>query len=334
MTTPRARDVAATLAELHRLAVAGADVARVAVATDADARVLSRLVAGSPLPLVADIHFRPDLALAAVAAGVAGVRVNPGTWNDRGHLRRLARAAAAAGAVVRVGGNAGSPSRRAQRHPDGVEAGLVADVVDTAHRLADAGLAAIKVSLKASRPDVLVRLNRGLAAAGDWPLHLGLTEAGPYPEGEARSAAALAILLAQGLGDTIRISLAADPVLEVHAAHRLLRALGLGARGVVVIACPTCGRCRGPVIALARALRARLDAETDPRLDGRTLAVMGCAVNGPGEAAATDAGVAALGRGRWTLFRAGRVVGPVREDDVLSELLATDLPVLAPQPRP
>jgi (E)-4-hydroxy-3-methylbut-2-enyl-diphosphate synthase len=191
-------------------------------------------------------------------------------------------------------------------------------VVDTAKRLAEAGLDHLKLSVKAARVSETVAVNRRLARATDWPLHLGLTEAGPPPDGETKSAACLAILLSQGLGDTIRISLTADPVWEVAAAYRLLRALGLRLRGVDLVSCPTCGRCRGPVIPLAQELRRRLDREFHGT--GLTLAVMGCDINGPAEARAADAGVAAAGD-HWVLFHRGRPQGRVADAEVVDRLL-------------
>jgi len=320
-------------AELRRIALAGGQVARVAVPDRAAARALYRLAERSPLPLVADVHF--DLALAHLAfdQGVAGVRVNPGTAGRRPDWRALAARAAASGGCVRVGGNFGSLSPTARDHPAGPTSGLVQELLETAEVLADAGAPQLKLSIKSARVPELLFANRHLyerAAVRQgtpWPLHVGLTEAGPPPDGEVKSAAALALLLGDGLGDTVRVSLAADPVWEVRAAQRTLRALGLSQRGVDVVACPTCARAQGPVIDVATELRARLDrleAETDeaaPGLRGCTLAVMGCAVNGPAEARSADAGVAAAGD-HWVLFTGGEPVARVRTAEVVSRLLA------------
>ena len=317
----------AALHELERLQLAGCDVVRVAVPDREAAAALGRLVRHSPLPLVADVHYELGLARIALDQGAAGVRVNPGTAGSRPDWRALARSAAQTGSCIRVGANAGSPPASARAHPRGVLPGLVEAVLDTAAILMDHGAPALKLSVKCARVPALVAVTRQLYAGAaerqgtPWPLHLGLTEAGPPPDGEIKSAAALAILLADGLGDTLRISLAADPVWEVHAAHRLLRALGLSDRGTDVVACPTCARCRGPVIDVAQQLRRALDTAEDPALSGRTLAVMGCPVNGPGEARAADAGAAAA-RDHWVLFRAGQVCGKATSAEVVEALLA------------
>ena len=313
--------------ELARLALAGCEAVRVALPDRGSIEGLGRLVASTPVPLVADVHFDWELGIEALeVAGVAGLRINPGTAGRSPPWKALGRAAEALGACIRVGANAASPSRAAREHPMGLSHGLVKDVLDAARRLAEAGAPRLKLSLKFSSLPELVAANRLLAEASEglglppWPIHLGLTEAGPPPQGELKSAAALAILLAEGIGDTIRISLSADPVREVRAAHGLLRALGLGRRGVDLVSCPTCGRCRGDVIGLARALEAQLDDLEDRALDGLTLAVMGCEVNGPGEAGSADAGAAALGDG-WLLFERGRPLGRVPEAEVVIRLL-------------
>jgi (E)-4-hydroxy-3-methylbut-2-enyl-diphosphate synthase len=328
----------AAFAELQRLALAGCQVARVAVPDRAAAAALGALVRRTPLPLVADVHFELGLARIALDQGVAGLRINPGTAGRRGRpdrraLRALGAHAGACGACVRVGANTGSASGAALDHPEGLAVGLAREVVDTAEVLAAAGATQIKLSVKSSRVPELLEANRqlyALAAARlgtPWPLHVGLTEAGPLPDGEVKSSAALALLLGDGLGDTLRVSLAADPVWEVRAAHRILRALGLSDRGVDVVACPTCARCRGPVIAVAGALRERLDRlETGggpeaAALRGFTLAVMGCAVNGPGEARVADAGAAAVQDG-WQLFSRGTRLGRVGTPEVVEALLA------------
>jgi (E)-4-hydroxy-3-methylbut-2-enyl-diphosphate synthase len=341
-------DREAAQAELQRVALAGGDVARVAVPDRAAAAALGQLAERSPLPLVADVHFDLDLAHVAFDQGVAGVRVNPGTAGRRPDWRALAARAAATGGCVRVGSNFGSLSAAAREHPGGPAAGLVQELLETAETLADAGAPQLKLSIKSARVPELLWANRRLyerAAARlgtPWPLHVGLTEAGPPPDGEVKSAAALALLLGDGLGDTVRVSLAADPVWQVRAAHRALRALGLSKRGVDVVACPTCARAQGPVIAVACELRARLDEleaapgeASAPWLRGRTLAVMGCAVNGPAEARSADAGVAAAGD-HWVLFARSQPVGRVRSAEVVSRLLAalSDAPGPTPTPTP
>lgn len=303
MTNTRTADRAATAAQIAALAAAGCELVRVAVPDAEAAAALPALVGASPVPLVADIHFDHTLALAAIDAGVPGVRINPGNIGSATKVKAVARSAAAAGVVLRVGANAGSLAKRYAGLP--VPRALVESALAELRTLEELGCTSLKVSLKSSDASELIAANRLFATLRDYPLHLGLTEAGTARAGAIRSAAALAPLLLAGLGDTIRISLAADPLLEVRAAWDLLRCLGLREGGVEVIACPTCSRTHGPVIAAAERLEQRLVDARSPRTV--RVAVMGCEVNGPGEARHADLGVA-FGASQSVLFVRGQIV--------------------------
>ncbi|MDO4581120.1 MAG: flavodoxin-dependent (E)-4-hydroxy-3-methylbut-2-enyl-diphosphate synthase [Bacillota bacterium] len=316
--TPTA-DVAATLAQLRRLAAAGADIGRVAVPDDEAAAALPRLVRESPLPLVADIHFDHRLALAAIAAGVAGLRINPGNIGGPQRVAEVAAAARAAGVPIRVGVNGGSLPRDIREREGGVTAGgLCEAALRQAELLEDNGFSSIKLSLKASSLPVMLAAYRQASALCDYPLHIGVTEAGTLSTGALKSALGVGALLSEGIGDTLRVSLTADPVQEVLLGQRILQLLEMRAGGVELIACPTCGRTRIDVIGIAEAVEARL-AQLPPSARRLKVAVMGCAVNGPGEAADADIGVAG-GDGRGLLFAHGRIIGSYDEDELLEAL--------------
>jgi (E)-4-hydroxy-3-methylbut-2-enyl-diphosphate synthase len=318
MTTTRTSDVEATLAQVYALAGAGADIVRVTCNDRAAARALGDIVARSPVPIVADIHFQHQLALAALEAGVAGLRLNPGNIRRPEHVRAVAQAAAGRRVPVRVGVNAGSLDKDLlDRYGGPVPEALVESALREVRLLEEAGLAAIKVSVKHSDVPAMVEAYRRLAERTDHPLHLGVTEAGPPPAGLIKSVAGIAALLLEGIGDTIRFSLTADPVEEAQAGRRLLEVLGLRERrGLDLVACPSCGRAEVDVIALAGEVQRRLEAE------GLSVqvAVMGCVVNGPGEARQADLGIAA-GRGKGHLFVQGRVVRVVPEAEMVEALV-------------
>ncbi len=286
--------VAEALEEIRRLAALGCDIVRVAVSGSRDLEPLAQIAGKSGLPVVADVHTPAALAADCLAAGAHGVRINPLVAWPRQELRRLAERARDLRRVVRVGVNAG----RWRGLPRPEE--LVSCVTDFAGELAALGADQLKLSVKASEPGLTRRANELLAEATDWPIHLGLTEAGPAVAGAARSAGVLALLLDQGIGDTIRISLSGPAEQEVLAARGLLESLGLRRRGVRVVACPGCGRAHRDIGAAARYVEqelATLQAEL-------TVAVMGCEINGPGEARAADLGIAATAAG-WMLFEGG-----------------------------
>lgn len=318
MTNTRTDDVEATLCQIRALATAGAAVVRVAVPDSAAAAALPSLVSRSPVPLVADIHFDYRLAVAALEAGVAGIRINPGNIGGRDAVREVVEAAKEHGAVIRVGVNSGSLQRdlRAmeERDPPGA---LVESAVRCCALLEKLDFTQIKVSVKSSSPRVTVAANRRLAERLPYPLHLGVTEAGTRWAGSIRSAVALGILLGEGVGDTIRVSLTGDPVEEVRVALEILRTLELAPRGPRVISCPTCGRTEVDLEALALEVERRLE-ESGLDLE---VAVMGCVVNGPGEARKADFGIAG-GAGEGVVFAQGRAVRKVPQDQLVEALFA------------
>ncbi len=317
MTTTDTRDAAATLDQIRSLARAGAEIVRLAVPDERAADVLREIVADSPAPLVADIHFDWRLAVRSLESGVAGIRINPGNIGGPDKVRRVAEAAGARGAVIRVGVNGGSldPAVLARHGGRPTAAAMVESAVEKIRLVEETGFRDLKVSLKGT--DVLttvaaVRLWSGLS---DIPQHLGVTEAGDAASGAVKSAVGLGLMLAGGLGDTIRVSLTAPPEEEVRVAWEILRAVGLRARGVEIVSCPTCGRTEGPLRALAAEVKRRLADITAPL----TVAVMGCVVNGPGEAREADAGVA-LGRGDGLIFVRGRPLERVPNDQLADRL--------------
>jgi (E)-4-hydroxy-3-methylbut-2-enyl-diphosphate synthase len=318
MTNTRTDDVEATLGQIRALAMAGAALVRVAVPDEAAARAVGSLVASSPVPLIADIHFDQALAVAALRAGVAGVRINPGNIGGREKVRKVVEAARESGAVIRVGVNSGSLQKDLreleQRDPAGA---LVESAVRHCRLLEELEFRDVKVSVKSSSPLVTIAANRLLADRIPYPLHLGLTEAGTRWAGSIRSAVALGALLVDGIGDTIRVSLTGDPVEEVKVGLEILRTLELAPRGPRVISCPTCGRTRIDLEPLALEVERRL-AELGLDLE---VAVMGCVVNGPGEARKADFGIAG-GDGEGVVFAQGRPVRKVAQDALVDALFA------------
>ena len=325
MTNTRTDEVEATLSQIRALATAGASIVRVAVPDASAAQALKTLTAESPVPLVADVHFDHRLAVAALRAGVAGIRINPGNIGGKEAVRAIVEVAAETGAVIRVGVNSGSLERGLRdlerRDPAGA---LVESAVRNCDLLTGLGFERLKVSVKSSSPLVTISANRRLAERVPFPIHLGLTEAGTVRPGTVRSAVVLGILLAEGIGDTIRVSLTGDPVEEVWVAREILRTLGLAPRGPRVISCPTCGRTKMAVEALASEVERRLEA-LDLDLE---VAVMGCVVNGPGEARKADFGIAG-GDGEGVVFAKGRPVRKVAEAELIDALFEE----IAKQPR-
>jgi len=317
MTTTRTGDADATLAQIRELATAGAELVRVTVNDEAAAAALPRIVAEAGLPLVADIHFQHTLALAALKAGIAKLRINPGNIGAADKVREVAAAAADRGVPIRVGVNRGSLHSRyqelAKRDPAGA---LVQSGLDEVEALAAVGFHDVVVSVKSSDCGEVIEAYRRFAQACDAPLHLGVTEAGTLRAGTVRSVAALSVLLAEGIGDTLRISLAADPAEEVIAAWHMLAALGLRQRYARVVACPTCGRVEVDVMALA----ARVEELARDLPADRVIAVMGCIVNGPGEAKAADLGIAA-GRSKVAIYRHGQIARNVAKEDLEQALI-------------
>jgi (E)-4-hydroxy-3-methylbut-2-enyl-diphosphate synthase len=318
MTTTKTEDVAATLTQVHALATQGADIVRVAVPHEADARALGVIAAQAGVPVVADVHFSYRLALLALESGVQGLRLNPGNIRDPAQIRVVVREAAARGVVIRVGANAGSLDRRIlARHGGPTPEALVESALEEVRILEDEGFSSIKISVKHQGVAQTIAAYRLLAERCDYPLHLGVTEAGPPPTGLVKSAVGIGALLAEGIGDTIRVSLTADPIEEVRAAKAILQSLGLRRSGFDLVACPSCGRAEIDVVALTHQVLARLESLSLPPIQ---VAVMGCEVNGPGEARDADVGLAA-GPGRGLLFSRGRQLGWVPAERMVDALM-------------
>ncbi|MDH3248592.1 MAG: flavodoxin-dependent (E)-4-hydroxy-3-methylbut-2-enyl-diphosphate synthase [Acidimicrobiia bacterium] len=318
MTTTKTADVDGTLTQVYELAGAGADIVRI-TCNDVDAaKGLAEIVPRSPVPIIADIHFQYKLALAAMEAGVQGLRLNPGNIRKEDQIKTVAREARDRGLPIRVGVNAGSLDRDVEaKYGSAVPEALVESALKEIRYLQDVDFEDIKISVKHSNVPLMVASYRLLSETVDYPLHLGVTEAGPPPGGLIKSVAGIGTLLMEGIGDTIRFSLTADPVEEAKAGRQLLEYLGLRERkGLDLIACPSCGRAEVDVIKVANDAQAALEAENLPI----QVAVMGCVVNGPGEASSADIGIAA-GRGRGHLFIKGQVVRVVPEDEMVDALL-------------
>ena len=317
MTNTDTRDVAATVAQIHELAAAGCEIVRVAVPNFEAAEAIREIKAQITLPLVADIHFDHRLAIAAVKNGADKLRINPGNIGGESRVREVAEAAKANGLPIRVGINGGSLEKDILEKFGGVTAaGLAESALRNIAMLEKFAFRNIVLSVKASNIPLMLEAHEILAREIPYPLHIGLTEAGTAKNGAIRSAAGLGALLSMGLGDTMRVSLSGNPVAEIHAAKEILAAMGLRKFGVTVIACPTCGRCDIDVATLAERLEQRLATVTQPL----TVAVMGCSVNGPGEAREADIGIAG-GRGDAVLFKKGEILRRVKEDELEAEIL-------------
>ena len=311
------RDAAATLAQIVRLADAGCEIVRVTVPDTAAAHALADICKGSPLPVVADIHFDYRLALASVKAGAAKIRVNPGNIGGADRVKAVAEACGAAGVPIRIGVNSGSIEKRLlEKYGHPTAEALVESAAGHVALLEDCGFTDICLSLKASSVPLTVAAYRLAAETFPYPLHLGVTEAGTIWAGTVNSAVGIGTLLMEGVGDTVRVSLTADPVEEVKAGIAILKAAGLRSGGVKLVSCPTCGRTQIDLISTAHRVEEALAG------CGRTItvAVMGCAVNGPGEAREADYGLAG-GKGEAVLFKKGGIVGKVPEAEMVSALL-------------
>lgn len=325
MTNTRTHDVEATLGQIRALATAGAGLVRVAVPDAAAAAAIGELVAASPVPLIADVHFDHRLAIEALAQGAAAVRINPGNIGAPERVREVAEAARGRGAVIRIGVNSGSLQRDLRILEAADPAGaLVESAARYCALFEEWDFTDLKISVKSSSPVVTIAANRLLAERVPYPLHLGVTEAGTPWAGSIRTAVALGALLAEGVGDTIRVSLTGDPVEEVRVAREILAGLGLVRSGARVISCPTCGRTRVDLERLAVEVERRLEL-LRPELRARDLdlevAVMGCIVNGPGEARKADFGLAG-GDGEGVIFVEGRPVKKVAQEHLVDELFA------------
>jgi (E)-4-hydroxy-3-methylbut-2-enyl-diphosphate synthase len=317
MTTTKTADVDGTLAQIYALAAAGADIVRCTCNEEEAAEGLARIVPRSPVPIVADIHFHHRLALAALEAGVACLRLNPGNIRKPERIKAVATEARDRGVPIRIGVNAGSLDPDIEERYGVTPEALVASARKELAYFEEVGFDDVKISVKASNVALMVEAYRQLSEAVEHPLHLGVTEAGPPPAGLVKSTAGIATLLLEGIGDTIRYSLTADPVEEARAGRTLLESLGLRERkGVDLIACPSCGRAEIDVIAVAEEAN-RAFGERELPLQ---VAVMGCVVNGPGEARSADLGIAA-GRKRGHLFIQGQIVRVVPEEEMVAALI-------------
>jgi (E)-4-hydroxy-3-methylbut-2-enyl-diphosphate synthase len=316
MTLTYTHDVDATMEQIARLASAGCEVVRVAVPKNEDAEALKKLVYLSPIPVIADIHFNASLALKAIENGVAAVRINPGNIGGSDKVAMVVKAAKARGIPMRIGANSGSlPKHLIELAQQDTAAALVEEALEQVRLLESMGFYDFKISVKSSSVPTMIRAYRMLSEKVPYPLHLGVTEAGPPATGSIKSSIGVGSLLMDGIGDTIRISLTADPVKEVEVAWEILKALGLRERGPVMIACPSCGRDNVGVEKLAEVVEERLKSYPQ----AFEVAVMGCAVNGPGEAGDADFGIAG-GRDTGFVYAHGRVLKKVSSDILVDEL--------------
>ena len=318
MTTTQTTNINATLQQIAELTATGCDIVRVAVPHQDDADALKIIAMKSQIPIIADIHFQPKYVFAAIDAGVGAVRVNPGNirkFDDQ--VKDIAKAAKDAGVSIRIGVNAGSlePSLL-QKYGKATPEALVESAVWEASLFEEHDFHDFKISVKHNDPVTMIKAYRLLAERGDWPLHLGVTEAGPEFQGTIKSATAFGVLLGEGIGDTIRVSLSAPPVTEIKVGLQILQSLGLRERKLEIVSCPSCGRAQVDVYQLANDVTAGLEKMTVPL----RVAVMGCVVNGPGEAREADLGVAS-GNGRGQIFVKGEVIKTVPEAEIVATLI-------------
>ncbi len=318
MCSTDTRDVAATTAQISRLAEAGCELVRCAVLDMQAAEALGAIRPNCPIPLIADIHFDYKLALKALEMGVDGLRINPGNIGERWKVAEVVRAASERQVPIRIGVNAGSLEKELlERYGHPTAAAMVESALGHVAILEELGYDRIKISLKASDVVKTVEAYRLLSRRVDYPLHIGVTEAGTTFSGTIKSSVGLGILLADGIGDTLRVSLTGDPVDEIRVGFGILKALGLRQRGINLVSCPTCGRCQINLIPVAEEVERRLQKIVKPI----NVAVMGCVVNGPGEAREADVGIAG-GKGEGLLFRHGEIVRKVPEKDLADALVA------------
>ncbi len=316
MTKTDTRDTTATVNQIKELEDCGCEIVRVAVLDNEAAKSLATIKKSVSLPIIADIHFDYRLALAALKAGVDGLRLNPGNIGDREQIAKVVAAAKEREVPIRIGVNAGSlPADFQPRAP--LAERMVNMALEQIRFIESLNFNLIKVSLKAFDVPTTIQAYRTIADKTPYPLHLGITEAGLPRTGAIRSAIGIGILLYEGIGDTIRVSLTAHPCEEVFVAYEILKSLGLRERGPILVSCPSCGRAEVDIVALAEAVSKRLEKLTKPI----KVAVMGCVVNGPGEAKDADVGIA-CGKGKGAIFRKGKVVSTVSEDRLLETLMA------------
>src|ERR1700710_172257 len=326
MCTTKTHDVNATLQQIAELTASGCDIVRVACPRQEDADALAEIVRHSNLPVIADIHFQPKYIFAAIDAGCAAVRVNPGNIKEfDGRVKEVAKAAGDAGLPIRIGVNAGSlDARMMKKYGKATPEALVESALWEASLFEEHGFGNIKISVKHNDPVIMVAAYELLAEKSDYPLHLGVTEAGPAFQGTIKSAVAFGALLSKGIGDTIRVSLSAPPVEEIKVGNQILESLNLRPRGLEIVSCPSCGRAQVDVSKLANEVSAGLEG-LDVPLRG---AVMGCVVNGPGEAREADLGVAS-GNGKGQIFVRGEVIKTVPEQMIVETLIEEAMKIAA-----
>src|SRR6218665_988569 len=321
MTTTKTTDINGTLQQIAELTASGCEIVRVAVPHQDDADALKIIAMKSQIPVIADIHFQPRYIYTAIDAGCGAVRVNPGNIREfDGNVGKIAEAAKAAGVSLRIGVNAGSLDKRIlAKYGKATAEALVESAVWEASLFEEHDFHDFKISVKHNDPIVMVKAYRQLAERGDWPLHLGVTEAGPAFQGTIKSATACGILLGEGIGDTIRVSLSAPPAEEIKVGLQILQSLNLRERKLEIVSCPSCGRAQVDVYKLANDVTDGLEGMTVPL----RVAVMGCVVNGPGEAREADLGVAS-GNGKGQIFVKGEVIKTVPEADIVATLIEED----------
>jgi len=322
MTKTDTRDVRNTVNQIRKLTRAGCEIIRVAVPDDESCRALPRIIKSIHIPLIADIHFNPKLAVGSIEGGAGGVRINPGNIGGKKEIREIVKAAAERKAVIRIGVNSGSlPKKWIRRYKGVTPAGLVGSALEWVKMFEDAGFRRLKISIKS--PDIRHTINayRAIAERTKYPLHIGLTEAGPMMESAVRSSIALGTLLMEGIGDTIRISVTGDPVSEVLIAREILQTLGLRSFGPTIISCPTCARCCVDLVKIVAEFRKKAKGMSGKgKAPGKKVAIMGCVVNGPGEARDADIGIA-CGVKDGVLFKKGKLMGRVPEKEIVDTLI-------------
>ena len=326
MCTTKTHDINATLQQIAELTASGCDIVRVACPRQEDADALSVIAKKANIPVIADIHFQPKYIFAAIDAGCAAVRVNPGNIKEfDGRVKEVAKAAGAAGIPIRIGVNAGSlDPRLMKKYGKATPEALVESALWEASLFEEHGFGDIKISVKHNDPVIMVAAYEQLAAQCDYPLHLGVTEAGPAFQGTIKSAVAFGALLSKGIGDTIRVSLSAPPVEEIKVGNQILESLNLRPRGLEIVSCPSCGRAQVDVYTLANEVSAGLEGMDIPL----RVAVMGCVVNGPGEAREADLGVAS-GNGKGQIFVKGEVIKTVPEQMIVETLIEEAMKIAA-----
>ena len=326
MTNTKTHDINATLQQIAQLTASGCDIVRVACPKTIDAEALPIIAKKSPIPVIADIHFQPKYIFAAIDAGCAAVRVNPGNIKEfDGRVKEVAKAAGDAGIPIRIGVNAGSLDKRIMdKYGKATPEALVESALWEAGLFEEHGFGDIKISVKHNDPVVMVEAYRQLAAQCDYPLHLGVTEAGPAFQGTIKSSVAFGALLAEGIGDTIRVSLSAPPEEEIKVGDQILQSLNLRPRKLDIVSCPSCGRAQVDVYELAEKVTAGLEGMEVPL----RVAVMGCVVNGPGEARDADLGVAS-GNGKGQILVKGEVIKTVPEDQIVETLIEEAMRIAA-----